>query len=229
MLSWIGDQYAVTTEQIRFLMGRLAQGPTKEAGLVRLPAVERRMQRLAQIGLIEREKIFFNQPAWIYLTTKGLRLMSQPYRYLQPSQFEHIEAVNEVRLHIEQVLARRSTACWRSERRLRYEWSFEEKKKTRHIPDAEIMGDRRIAIEVELSRKAETRLRRILNELASHYDSIRYYVSQETCAYVVDKISQHPKRQQFMVFKLADVRLANLGQKSHREVAQNPVPLDPKA
>jgi hypothetical protein len=229
MLSWIGDQYAVTTEHIRFLMGRLAQAPTKEAGLVRLPAVERRMQRLAQIGLIEREKIFFNQPAWIYLTTKGLRLMSQPYRYLQPSQFEHIEAVNEVRLHIEQVLARRSTAGWRSERRLRYEWSFEEKKKTRHIPDAEIMGDRRIAIEVELSRKAETRLRRILNELASHYDSIRYYVSQETCAYVVDKISQHPKRQQFMVFKLDDVRLANLGQQSHREVAQNPVPLDPKA
>jgi hypothetical protein len=46
---------------------------------------------------------------------------------------------------------------------------------------------------------------------------------------VVDKISQHPKRQKFMVFKLADVRLANQGQQSHREVAQNPVPLDPKA
>jgi hypothetical protein len=227
ILSWVGDQYAATTEQIRFLMGRRAQGPTKEAGLVRLPAVERRMKRMQQLGVIEREKIFFKESAWIYLTPKGIRLMSRQYRYVQPSLFDHIAAVNEVRLHIEGALGRGKKWDWHSERFLRGEWGFDEQKKTQHVPDAELVVDRLIAIEVELSRKSEGRLRKIFNDLASHYDRIRYYVTDQTCAYIIDKIRLHPKRGQFDVFLLEDVRLANLGQKSHREVLTTPIPLDP--
>jgi DNA-binding Lrp family transcriptional regulator len=228
VLTWIGDQYAATTEQIRFLMGRRAQGPTTEAGRVRLPAVERRMKRLEQYGVIEREKIFFNQPAWVYLTTKGLRLMSQPYRYLPPSLFDHLEAMNEVRLHIEGALTGRPDWQWHSERWLRYEWGLDEKRKNRHVPDAELVVDRLIAVEVELSRKSEGRLNKIFNDLASHYERIRYYVTEQSCGYVVDKISQHVKRDLFSVHLLEAVRLANLGQVDHRTVLKRSVPLNPK-
>jgi hypothetical protein len=178
VLTWIGEQYAVRIDHLRLLMGRDAGKPTAEPGRVSRSNAERRVRVWIKDGLVERKKIFIGQPAWIWLTRQGLGLLENDYRFLEPkvATLDHIHAVNQVRLWLEKHQGRE--LLWQSERELKYVFGRDEKTKTKHVPDGLITtGAGTVALEVELTQKVATRLKRILLNLVRDYDTIWYFAN----------------------------------------------------
>ena len=216
VLGWIGEQYGATVDQIRRLLGRRPGKPTKEAGLVTAVTAERRVKCWQALGLVEREKLFMNRPAWVWLTRQGLSLLEGEYRYLRPklAMLEHTEQVNEVRLHIEgRQAVRGREMTWRSQRRLKNEWGREAVGKGRHMPDAEfVTGKGVVAVEVELTQKTARRIKPILIRLSHEYDAIWYFCNATTGSFINRQIAGLEKEEltrKFRVYRLGDYGLLN--------------------
>ena len=209
-LQWIGEQYGVTTEQLRILFGMTAKKKTVEGGKVTLGTVEWRVKRWVGVGLAEREKIHLRRPAWVFLTKEGLGVMELDYDARKPSQLKlnEIEWMNYVKLHVWKRQGE-NIRDWRSERQLRFEWGREETKKDKHVPDAELdyFHDDRVwsvAIEVELTQKTQARIQKILRELARSYDKVWYFVNHKTEQFIKKQIAKlsAEDREAFVVFVL---------------------------
>lgn len=162
MLRWLAQQYAARTDHIQQLLG------------CRERQCQRVLARLRAHGLVTWRRILADETPWVAPTAAGIRLSGSGFRVWPPSVslLGHMAAVNTVRLHIQ---ARSEEAVWVSERELARD------RGTRgHLPDGVVLLDgRSIAVEVELSRKSEKRLRRILNKLASEHDAILYYTAPD--------------------------------------------------
>lgn len=200
VLSWVGEQYAVTIDQLRVLMGRDARGETKESGIVSVGTAERRVKRWIELDVVEREKKFMNKPAWIWLTNEGLSLLPQEYRFSRPKlvKLPEFEWVNDTRLFVEQWgVEQGKKVRWRSERRIRYDWGRDPSKKDRHVPDAEAIVDGEVvAIEVELTPKSDKRIQKILKDLVKDYNSIWYFTNHQTYGFIDRKRKQLSQEQQ---------------------------------
>ena len=208
ILQWIGEQYAARLDQIQILMAQFGEVPTKQAGIVSISTVEQKIRKWQFMKLVERKKILFGQPAWLWLSKTGLRLLEIPYRYLEPSYttLEHIAIVNQVRFYVEARQAiKGNVVTWRSERRLRYEYGRDEKQKGRHIADAELATDKgTVAIEVELGQKSHGRTLHILSELAINYPTVWYFVNDKTHEFISRQIDSLPadQKRKFQVHHL---------------------------
>lgn len=178
-LRWAGEQFAVRLDTLQVLLGRDAQGPTKVVGVLQETGVRRVVERWVGEELARSRKLFYKQPAWVWLTRSGLAQVDLPFAVWTPtvSLLNHIHAVNSVRLRIEQQYPR---GQWQSERYLR---RLHAKQSGGHIPDGEFaLEGRTYAVEVELSLKSQARTAAILAQLKQQVDGVWYFVTPQTRA-----------------------------------------------
>jgi hypothetical protein len=157
VLAWAAQQYAVRLDQLEPLLGCRR-------------TVQRTVARLRDQHLAQTRRLLVGEPAWLLPTAAGLRACGATFAVWQPrlGLMAHVAAVNEVRLHVQ---ARSPEAEWVCERTLARERDAGE-----HLPDALVLlGDQRVAVEVELTVKSRRRVSAILDELSGRFDSVLYF------------------------------------------------------
>lgn len=205
----LGQSGALRYDQVQRWFARLSPEP----GRMKLPGKlsAERTRKILRPWLDEElfyyRVIFARQKAWLWLSQKGLKYTGLNLRYYEPSpaSLPHLHAVNEVRLLLAD---RRPGDTWRSERELRVELNSTTGETRRHLPDAELCTDKGIiAIEVELTIKAEKRLREILLDLASNnrYYTIWYFCSNQVHQALAKEIEKLPPKARTM-FRLYDLQ-----------------------
>ena len=161
LLRLIGEQYAITVDQLARLIGRT-------------PRTGRWLRdRWRRAGWVESRQLTAAGPSFLWLTRAGTRVAGSPFRTWRPNAAlaSHIEAVTEVRLLSEQ----HGLGLWVCERALAKSLCFATPVRA-HLPDAVIAtGDGRIAVEVELTLKSRARLEALLLELGRDYDRVWYF------------------------------------------------------
>jgi hypothetical protein len=122
-------------------------------------------------------------PAWLTLTAKAMRELKLPYEAGFPPKEDlkeegHIFACNEVRFKLMRTKTYGKYVWW-SERAIKANWEegaagldYDQ------LPDAELylVGVLQICVEVELTRKSDTRYDQILAGLTAHYPQVIYCV-----------------------------------------------------
>jgi hypothetical protein len=179
VLHWIAEQYAARLDQVQNLLGQEAGRGAKEEGAISESAARLVVDRWKRARLADARKMTVEDPAWIWLTAHGLHEFDLSYKLYEPSlaKLEHLFAVNEVRLAVEN---QRHDAGWRSERALRAGLAYTSGQALPHIPDAELLTEEgATAIEVELTPKKPRDLQLILQELAENYHQVWYFVADE--------------------------------------------------
>ncbi|MCE3238537.1 MAG: hypothetical protein K0R24_1518 [Gammaproteobacteria bacterium] len=134
------------------------------------------IKRLIQAGLVSHQRIFYSEHGIYFLTERGASYTNLPA--LQKPSYRHyhhhlkvIEVAMRLKKHYPE-------ATWISERQLLIE-KFKKGYRTKgHVADGVLVlpNDKKMAIEVELSRKGRMRLERIIKKYAgSDYDEVWYY------------------------------------------------------
>jgi hypothetical protein len=170
-LRWLGQQYAARSDVLRVLLGRLSPGSPRVEGLIGEATLRDVVARWEDRGLVARDRLLGH--LWVAPTAKALRLVGLDVRawsFVIP-QLAHVHAVGVVRLALEPSIP--AGGRWLSERELRREAGKS------HVPDGAVQlpddpeaeagsglyGEdvdalpRRVAVEVELTRKGAARLR----------------------------------------------------------------------
>lgn len=194
VLLWIAQQYAARLDHVQELLSRMpGQGGKRvlTSGLT-LSAVLQVVDRWVTLGLVEYRRIYHGEPAWVWVTPYGLRLLHLPFARHTPAEstLPHLHHINRVRLELER---RHPGYRWVSERMLRAtQPRREEGSLVPHLPDAQVRAPKAIALEVERSPKSPTELDDILTELlvtgtptgdAEHlltYTTVWYFVTDHT-------------------------------------------------
>lgn len=154
-IAWIAEQYAARGDQIQRLLSRFPdpQKPFKDT-LIAETTLQDQINRWRRAGWIESRRILADEPAYSWVTKRGLQLvgLDDIYKAHEPAgtRLNHLYAVNQVRLWMDQKLT------WKSERRYRSEKVLATKKGTKlgPIPDGLVtIKNGTAAIEVEISPK----------------------------------------------------------------------------
>jgi hypothetical protein len=154
-IEWIAEMYAARTDQIRKLLSRFPdeKKPFKK-GLMAETTLKDQLVRWKKAGWIESRRTLADEPAYVWVTKRGLQLvgLDDSYKAQEPAstRLNHIYAVNQVCLWMDYKFP------WKSERRYRSEQAGKLKKGTKlgAIPDGLIaIQDGVAAIEVEISPK----------------------------------------------------------------------------
>jgi len=203
-LSWIGEQFAVRTDTLGYLLGRL--GPDAETGqTVAASVVRRRVARWEEAGWARRHYLL-GRP-WVVPTRAGLALAADaredradeglgPFDAWVPTSaatLDHLHLCAVVRLLVE---ATEPGVIWRSERRVRAEWRAAGRKGVKHCPDAELLipaalGARTEWVEVELHRKREGRYADLFTYLPGGIDVIRWYTPPAMLSWLERTVHKH--------------------------------------
>src|SRR6266540_4914124 len=215
-LVWLGQQYAARSDVLRVLLGRLSPSSTQVAGMVGEQTLRQILDRWQERGLVERDRLLGF--VWVAPTGKALRLVGldvRPWSFVIP-QLAHVHAVGVVRLALEPSIP--AGGRWVSERELRGE-------STRHVPDGAVeLPDRtddtgtglygqdvdplpkRVAVEVELTRKHSARLRESWQR-PRHGRWVRtvYYAPAEVAGYLDRQLARIRPRHPIEVRPLPEV------------------------
>jgi hypothetical protein len=208
-LSWIGEQYTVRFDTLARLLGRMpgkSQNAPREPGKISPSSVNRAIKRWELLGLVETQKMWREEPKWVWLTSVGLRMQGlsyAPYSPRQGTDLAHKHTVNEVRLRLEEKYA--DELRWTSERTLK-KWHGEltpaERKKI-HSPDGLVtLSDTQVAVEVEISDKSNKRIKQIFSKLLTQYPGVWYFVNDISEPVVKRNIGRSTK---IKVYPLSDV------------------------
>ena len=169
LLGLVGEQYAVTVEQLALLIGR----SFRTGRWLR--------DRWLRAGWVESRQLVSGGPAFLWLSSQGARVAVSPYRRWQPNPalLSHIEAVTDVRLLLERRLG---LGVWECERGLaKAAWSRSQPRP--HLPDGVLATSQgRIAVEVELSLKSRARLEAIIAGLGERYERVWYFAVPQLVA-----------------------------------------------
>ena len=164
LLLLIGEQYAITVDQLARLIGRTF----RTARWLR--------DRWQKAGWVASRQLVAGGPSFVWLTRQGSRVARAPYRTwdANPGFAAHIEAVAEIRLLLERQLR---LGEWQCERMLAK--TYRSRSDTRvHLPDAVLVRDQaRIAIEVELTLKSRARLDEIVRDMGERYQQVWYFAA----------------------------------------------------
>jgi hypothetical protein len=216
-LVWLGQQYAARSDVLRVLLGRLSPGSPRVAGQIGEETLRDVLDRWEGRGLVERDRLLGH--VWAAPTAKALRLVGldvRPWSFVIP-QLAHVHAVGVVRLALEPSIP--EGGRWVSERELRGE-------SARHVPDGavELPEDpdgaagtglygqdvdplpRRVAVEVELSRKHSARLRESWQR-PRHGRWLRtvYYAPPEVAGYLDGQLARIRPKHPITVRPLPEV------------------------
>ncbi len=196
ILRLIGEQYAYRFDQLQGLIARHPQTHSADPTFLSETRTREAIKKWQQLGLADARKILHEDPAWVWLTRKGIYHVDLSVRFLEPkhADLSHLLWVNETRAMVEDSDGSRPGFTWESERlmRVKREYYQAEKKKDqntwvpfeyqgKHRPDAllrcsEEEEEEVTAIEVELSQKSYDDWRKIFCELSTYYSNTRYYV-----------------------------------------------------
>jgi hypothetical protein len=160
VLTWVAEQYAAQIAHVQALMG------------IRTRSIAYRLaRRLREAGLAESRQLLALQSTWLIPTRQGLRACGLSYRSwaLTLDKMTHVQAVSDVRMHVE---GNSPDVEWICERQL----SLERGSSRRHLPDGvAVLAGRQAAIEVELTPKSNAKTMEILDEHTQNYDGIVYF------------------------------------------------------
>jgi hypothetical protein len=165
LVRFVGEQYAVSLPQLARLMGRS------------IHAARWLRSRWERAGWAHGRALLVGEPVFVWLTRRGLRVAGLPFRAWRenPGALAHIAAVNEVRLHVHE---RRPEAVWVCERELARDALGELGGFGAHRPDAlVVLGERELAIEVELTQKRRARAELIMREHLARYGQVVYFAA----------------------------------------------------
>lgn len=161
----VGEQYAVTLQQLARLMHRSAH------------AARWLRARWERAGWARGRAVLDGEPVFVWLTRRGHGIGGIDYAVWRPNtgMLAHIAAVTDVRLD---VLRRHPGAEWVSERELHREVAADPGGRQRHRPDGLVVLDgREVAVEVELTLKRRARIESIMRELVTCYGSASYFAA----------------------------------------------------
>ena len=217
-LFWLGQQYAARSDVLRVLLGRLSPGSPKVAGQLSEQTLRQILCRWEDRGLIDRDRLLGFQ--WVAPTVKALRLVGLDVRawsFVIP-QLAHVHAVGVVRLALEPSIP--AGGRWLSERELRREAGKS------HVPDAAVQlpdapdleasaglyGEevdplpKRIAVELELTRKCAARLREAWTRPRhGRWTRTVYYAPPEVAGYLTGQLQRIRPRHPIQVHPLPEV------------------------
>jgi hypothetical protein len=200
---WIAEQYAISLEQLQWLLGLRAGHGAKHAHHISESAVRQVLARWQKLGYIEQKNIFTDSPAWIWLSKNAAAELGVRYPYYVPhfATLPHLHAISHVRLSLEQ---RYPNDTWKPERQIKAERPrYAAGTVPPHTPDGEWQSattQEVTAIEVELSVKKGSELKRILTDLSTRYQSIWYFALSEPHRVLVDVLSYLPDEVQARVY-----------------------------
>lgn len=150
--------------------------------------LRRRWQRA---GWVEGRVLLVGEPVFMWLTSRGQLACGvdfKPWRPQAVGRLAHLVAVTDVRLHVE---GRRPEAVWISERMIARR-DFEAGERRTHLPDAEVLiGDQRVAVEVELTQKERRRTESIVAELSWRYDAVWYFAAPSAHRHLAEVIARN--------------------------------------
>jgi hypothetical protein len=217
-LRWLGQQYAARSDVLRVLLGRLSPGSPRIAGQLGDETLRQILDRWEDRGLISRDRLLGH--LWVAPTVKALRLVGLDVRawsFVIP-QLAHVHAVGVVRLALEPSIP--AGGRWLSERELRREAGKS------HVPDGAIQlpddpdteagaglyGEdvdplpKRVAVEVELTRKGAARLREAWTRPRhGRWTRTVYYAPPEVAGYLTGQLQRIRPRHPIQVYPLPDV------------------------
>ena len=216
-LYWLGQQYAARSDVLRVLLGRLSPGSPKVAGQLGDETLRQILARWEERGLVARDRLLGH--LWVAPTPKALRLVGLDVRawsFVIP-QLAHVHAVGVVRLALEPSIPKGGR--WVSERELRRDAGKS------HVPDgaielpdtptqggAGLYGEdvdplpRRVAVEVELTRKTAARLReRWTRPRHGRWAQTVYFAPPEVAAYLAGQLDRIRPRHPISVRPLPEV------------------------
>jgi hypothetical protein len=217
-LRWLGQQYAARSDVLRVLLGRLSPGSPQVAGQLGDETLRQILDRWDERGLIARDRLLGYQ--WVAPTSKALRLVGLDVRawsFVIP-QLAHVHAVGVVRLALQPSIP--EGGRWISERELRQEAGKS------HVPDGAVQlpdnpnggagsglyGEdvdplpRRVAIEVELTRKGAARLREAWTRPRhGRWQQTVYFAPPEVAAYLSGQLARISPRHHIEVHPLPEV------------------------
>ena len=147
LLLLIGEQYAVTVDQLARLIGRTY----RTARWLR--------DRWQNAGWVASRQLIAGGPSYVWLTREGTRVAQSPHRTWEPNpgMAAHIEAVTEIRLLLEEQLG---LGEWQSERTLAKTYG----------PRSELQ-----ARKAEKARRA--RLDELVRDLGERYQQVWYFAA----------------------------------------------------
>jgi hypothetical protein len=217
-LRWLGQQYAARSDVLRVLLGRLSPGSPRVEGMIGDETLRQILDRWEDRGLIARDRLLGH--LWVAPTAKALRLVGLDVRawsFVIP-QLAHVHAVGVVRLALEPCIP--TGGRWLSERELRQEAGKS------HVPDAAVQlpdaanleagsglyGEdvdplpKRVAVEVELTRKGAARLRDAWTRPRhGRWQRTVYYAPPEVAGYLTGQLQRIRPRHPIQVHPLPDV------------------------
>ncbi len=135
------------------------------------------MQRLVKEGLIIHQRIFHGRPGLFKLSSKGAKFTDLPPLVNVPlNHYRHQLLAIEVSLRCRQLYPE---AVWISERQLQKEKFYDGIGKRGHLADGLLVfpDGQKIAIEIELTKKAASRRLRILKYYGAQFsiNEVWYY------------------------------------------------------
>jgi len=217
-LRWLGQQYAARSDVLRVLLGRLSPGSPRVEGQLGETTLRDVVARWEDRGLVARDRLLGH--LWVAPTVKALRLVGLDVRawsFVVP-QLAHVHAVGVVRLALEPSIP--TGGRWLSERELRREAGKS------HVPDgavqlpddpeaaagAGLYGEdvdplpKRVAVEVELTRKSAARLREAWTRPRhGRWQRTAYYAGPEIADYLTGQLARIRPRHPIQVHPLPDV------------------------
>jgi hypothetical protein len=207
-LRWIGEQFAARSDVLRVLLARLSPGEPRVAGQLGEETLRRLLDRWEDRGLVIRDRLLGFQ--WTAPTSKALRLVGldvPAWSFVVP-RLAHIQAAGIIRLHLEPQLP--EDGRWISERELRQETSKPDG------PDATggvgLYGEdvdplpKRIAIEVELTRKKAARLREVWTRPRhGRWVKTVYYALPQVASYLNGQLARIRPRHPIEIRPLPEV------------------------
>lgn len=194
-IAWVAEQYAARTDQVRKLLSRMPDKdkPFKQDGLMALTTLKDQLARWKRAGWIEYQRVLADMPGWIWPTKRGLQLvdLDEIYTAKAPAstRLDHIYAVNQLRLALDQKYT------WKSERRYKSEQLSKQSGKGKKsalaigpIPDGFITTKNGlVALEVELTAKKPAEVEQKLIRLVRHYvnDALGFHTGFPTIWFYV--------------------------------------------
>ena len=217
-LRWLGQQYAARSDVLRVLLGRLSPGSPRVTGQLGEETLRQILDRWEDRGLVARDRLLGH--LWVAPTAKALRLVGldvRPWSFVVP-QLPHVHAVGIVRLALEPHIP--AGGRWRSERELRRETGKSDGPdgaiQLPDDPDPEaglgLYGEdvdplpKRIAVEVELTRKGAARLREAWTRPRhGRWTKTVYYAPPEVAGYLTGQLQRIRPRHPIQVHPLPEV------------------------
>jgi hypothetical protein len=217
-LRWLGQQYAARSDVLRVLLGRLSPGSPRVEGQLGEETLRQILDRWEDRGLIARDRLLGH--LWVAPTAKALRLVGLDVRawsFVIP-QLAHVHAVGVVRLALEPSIP--AGGRWLSERELRREAGKslvpDGAVQLPDDPDLEagagLYGEdvdplpRRVAVEVELTRKGAARLREAWTRPRhGRWTRTVYYAPPEVAGYLSGQLARIRPRHHIQVHPLPEV------------------------